>query len=148
MVMTDQEIIDSIIKGLNKNNKASFRGNDLLDIFIIGKDLISQDIFRDDEKIFPELVQTDYFYFKQKLMNHLSRHNIHFITGPDDFLDIFANKDIYNDYMKVYNLQHEIDNLDIIASNVKHSDEERIAALENMYEKYNEERDILDKYEV
>lgn len=148
MVMTDQEIIDSIIKGLNKNNKASFRGNDLLDIFIIGKDLISQDIFREDEKIFPELVQTDYHYFKQKLINHLSRNNIHFISWTDDFLDIFANKDIYNDYTKVYALQHEIDTLDIIASDVKHSDEERIAALENMYEKYNQERDILDKYEI
>ena len=146
MVMNDQEIIDSIIKELEKVHKVSFRGNDLLDTFISGKDLISLDIFREEVKIIPELVQTDYQYFKQKLTNYLSRNDIYFIQNSEDFLDIFANKDIYHDYLKVYDIQHEIDKLDIIASDSKYSDKERINTLEKMYELYNQERDILEKY--
>ncbi len=146
MVMTDQEIIDSIIKGLEKSHRVSFRGNDLLDTFIAGKDLISPDVNSIEVKILPELVHTDYQYFKQKLINYLSRHQIYFIQGPEDFLDIFSNKDTYEDYTKVYKLRNEIDVLDTIASDPKSPDKERIAALENMYELYNQERDILEKY--
>ncbi len=144
--MTDQEIIDSIMKELEKVHKVSFRNNDLLDYFIIGKDLINQDIFREEEKIFPELVQTDYHYFKKKLIDYLSMHQIYFIQKPEDYLDIFYDKNIYEDYMKVYTFQHEIDRLDVIASDSKSPDKERIVALENMYELYNQERDILEKY--
>lgn len=146
MVMTDQEIIDSIIKDLEIDHKVSFRGNDLLNTFIVGKDLISPYAYHLEVKILPELVQTDYQYFKQKLVNYLSRHQIYFIQGPDDFLDIFSDKNTYEDYSKVYTFQNEIDRLDIIASNPKSPDKERIAALENMYELYNQERDILEKY--
>lgn len=146
MVMTDQEIIDSIIKGLEKSHRVSLRGNDLLDTFIAGKDLISPDVNSIEVKILPELVHTDYQYFKQKLINYLSRHQIYFIQGPEDFLDIFSDKDIYEDYTKAYRLQNEIDVLDTIASDPKSPDKERIDALEKMYELYNQERDILEKY--
>ena len=74
MVMTDQEIIDSILKGLEKSHKVSLRGNDLLNYFIIGKDLISPYAYHLEVKILPELVQTDYQYFRQKLINYLSRN--------------------------------------------------------------------------
>lgn len=147
MVMTDQEIIDSIIKGLEKTHKVSFRGNDLLNYFIIGKDLLSLDPYSIEVKILPELVQTDYQYFKQKLIDYITKHQMYFIQGNEDFLDIFSDKNIYVDYTKVYTYQNEIDTLDIIASDPKSPDKERIAALEKMYELYNQERDILDKYE-
>ncbi len=148
MVMTDREIIDSIIKGLKESRKISFRDNDLLRTFIAGKDLTSPDLYYPEMKMLPDLVQTDYQYFKQKLIDYLSRNQMSFIQGPQDsdFLDIFSDKNIYDDYVKVYTLQNEIDRLDIIASNTKISDKERIDALEKMYELYNQERDILEKY--
>jgi len=146
MVMTDQEIIDSILNGLKDSHKVSFRDSDLLKTFFAGKDLISTNLYYPEIKMLPELVQTDYQYFKQKLIDHLSRHKIPFIQGSDDFLDIFVDKDTYNDYIKVYTLQHQIDNLDIIASDIKSLDKERIDALEKMYQLYNQERNILEKY--
>lgn len=146
MVMTDQEIIDSILEGLKDSHMVSFRDSDLLRTFFTGKDLTSTNLYYPEIKMLPELVQTDYQYFKQKLIDYLSRNEIPFIQGSDDFLDIFANKDIYQDYVKVYTLQHEIDNLDVIASDPKSLDKERIDALEKMYQLYNQERDILEKY--
>lgn len=147
--MTDQEIIDSIIKGLKESKKISFRGNDLLNSFIIGKDLTSPYLYYPEMKMLPDLVQTDYQYFKQRLIYYLSINQIPFIQGPEDgnFLDIFSDKNIYSDYVKVYTLQSKIDRLDIIASNPELSDKERIDTLEKMYELYNQERDILEKYE-
>ena len=146
MIMTDQEIIDFILKGLKEINKISFRDNDLLNTFLTGKDLISPNLYYPEVKILPELIQTDYQYFKQKLIDHLSRNQIPFIQGPEDFLDIFANRNIYEDYVKVYTLRDEIDRLDIIASDSKSSDKERIETLEKMYQLYNQEMDILEKY--
>ncbi len=146
MIMTDQEIIESIIKRLEKSNKISFRGNDLLKTFVAGKDLISSYTDLSEEEILPKLAQTDYQYFKHKLINYLSKNQIPFIQGPEDFLDIFGNENMYYDYIKVYNLQREIDNLDAIASDAKHSDEERVSALEKMYGLYSQERDILERY--
>ena len=142
MVMTDRDIISSIIKDLKNTHKVSFRNNDLLNTFIVGKDLMSPYI----NMLLPELVQTDYHYFKQKLIDYLSIHNIYFIQKSDDFLDIFYDKDTYEDYTKVYTFQNEIDKLDIIASDSKSSDKDRIKALEKMYDLYNQERDILEKY--
>jgi hypothetical protein len=152
MVMTDQEIIDSIIKELenihkvSNTHKVSFRDNDLLNTFIVGKDLISPYAYHLEVKILPELVQIDYQYFKQKLIDYLSKRQIYFIQKPEDFLDIFPDKSTYEDYIKVYALQDEIDRLDIIASDSKSPDQERIGALEKMYALYNQERDILEKY--
>ncbi len=146
MVMKDQEIIDSILEGLKDYHRVSFRDSDLLSTFFAGKDLTSKSLYYPEVKMLPELVQTDYQYFKKKLIDHLSRNKIPFIQGSDDFLDIFADKDIYQDYVKVYTLQHEIDSLDIIASDPKSLDKERIDALEKMYQLYNQERNILEKY--
>lgn len=146
MVMTDQEIIDSILEGLKDSHKVSFRDSGLLHTFFTGKDLTSANLYYPEVKMLPELVQTDYQYFKQKLIDYLSRNEIPFIQGYDDFLDIFVNKDIYHDYVKVYTLQHEIDNLDVIASDPKSLDKERIDALEKMFQLYNQERNILEKY--
>ena len=146
MVMTDQEITDFILRGLKEINKISFRDNDLLNTFLTEKDLISPNLYDPKVKILPELVQTDYQYFKQKLIDHLLRNQIPFIQGPEDFLDIFVDRNIYEDYVKVYTLRDEIDRLDIIISDSKSSDQERIETLEKMYQLYNQEMDILEKY--
>ena len=137
MVMTDQEIIDSILKELENANKVSFRDSDLLRTFITAKDLTSPDLYYPNMEILPELVQTDYRYFKQKLIDNLSDHEIPFIQGPEDFLDIYANKNIYEDFVKAYTLQVKIDELDITASNPNLSDTDRVDALEKMYGLYN-----------
>jgi len=144
MMMKDQEIIDFIIKGLEESKKISFRDNDLLNTFITGKDISPVNIrhishLRNSDRI-------NYQNFKQKLIDYLSKHQIPFIQGPDDFLDIFANRETYEDYAKVYTLQNEIDKLDTIASDPKYQEKERIAALERMYQLYNQERNILEKY--
>ncbi len=143
---TDQEIIRSIIERLKKSNKISFRDNDLLKTFISGKDLTSSYMYTQDEETLIKLTKEDYQNFKQKLIKYLSDTQIYFIQLSEDSLDIFSYEDIYKDYKKVYDLQHEIDNLDIIASDIKYSDDERVNALEKMYELYNQERDILERY--
>ena len=61
-------------------------------------------------------------------------------------MDIFTNEETYRDYIKIYEFRHKIDDLDIIASDTIYPDKERVIALEKMYELYNQERDILEKY--
>ena len=144
MIMKDQEIIDFIIKGLEESNKISFRNNDLLNTFITGKDISPTNIYHPSN--LNKNDQKNYQRFKEMLIEHLSRHQMPFIQGPDDFLDIFSNKGTYEDYVRVYTLQNEIDILDTIASDQKNPEKERIIALERMYQLYNQERNILEKY--
>ena len=142
--MTNQEIINIVIEKLKETGKLSLRGDDIYRIFITGKELESP---HPQVDMLPnQFVESDFMYFKKELLDYLTRNKVYYISGENGFLDIFTNQEVFNDYKYVYMLQEEIDRLNIIVMAPETPRDDRIKALENMYDLNTKKSNILEKY--
>lgn len=92
MVLTDQQIILFIIDELKKTGELHFRGDDLYKTFLAGKEIAIPIPL--EETVPKKFIDLDYKYFKNELFKHLEKHDIQFILGENDNLDIFINRQI------------------------------------------------------
>ena len=157
MILTNQQITDFIIDEVKKTGKLHFRKDDLYKTFLAGKEIESQappeDIENMEDVLPSQFINLDYGYFKEELFSYLKKHNVPFIRLEDDSLDIFASKlvyttakAVYDDYMKVYQIQDEIDRLSALITDPKTPEEEKIEilALQSALEEQKDK--ILTKY--
>lgn len=144
MVFTNQQIIDFIIDETKRAGKLHFRGNDLYKTFLAGKEI---EFRAPPEDMLPsEFVALDYKYFKDELFNYLKKHDIPFIRLENDSVDIFSSKLVYSDYIKIYQLQDEIDRLSTLISDPRIPEKEKIEILDRQSGLEEEKDKILTKY--
>lgn len=142
MIMTNQEIINIVIEKLKETGKLSLRGDDLYRIFITGKGLETPQV----DMLPGQFVESDFVYFKAELLDYLTRNKVYYISGENGFLDIFTSQEVFNDYKYVYMLQEDIDRLNTIVMAPETPRDDRIRALENMYDLNSKKSNILNKY--
>lgn len=144
MVFTNQQIIDFIIDEVKRAGKFHFRGDDLYKTFLAGKEI---EFRAPPEDMLPsEFVALDYKYFKDELFDYFKKHDIPFIKLENDNLDIFSSELVHRDYLKVYQLQDEIDRLSVIISDPITSDKEKIEILASQSDLEEKKGKILTKY--
>lgn len=147
MVLTNQQMVNFIIDQVKKTGKLHFRKDDLYKTFLAGKEIEFHTPSEDKEDMLPsQFINLDYRYFKEELFSYLKKNNVPFIRLKDDDLDIFSNKLAYDDYMKVYQLQNEIDRLSILKADPKTLDEEKIDMLTAQSDLEEQKYKILTKY--
>lgn len=144
MIMTNQDIINIVVEKLKETGKLSFRGDDLYRLFITNKE--SEYSHLQMDTLSNQFTETDFIHFKNELLNFLTRNKIYYIVGDNDFLDIFASKEVFEDYKHVYMTQEDIYRLDTIIMALETPRNERVKALKNVHELYNRKVKIIDKY--
>lgn len=142
MIMTNQEIINIVIEKLRETGKLSLRGDDLYRIFITGKELESPQA----DMLPGQFIEADFVYFKIELLDYLTRNKVYYISGENGFLDIFICKEVFDDYKYVYMAQEDIDRLNTMVIAPGTTRDDRIRALEYMYDINNKKSNILKKY--
>jgi len=140
--MTNQEIINIIIEKLKESGKLPFRGDDLYRLFITGKELESPQA----DMLPGQFIEADFVYFKRELLDYLTRNKVYYISGENGFLDLFTSKEVFDDYKYAYMAQEEINRLNIIVMAPETLRDDRIKALEEMYDLHNKKSIILKKY--
>lgn len=144
MTMTNQEIINVVIEKLKETGKLSLRGDELYRLFITDKEL--EYPHSQIDTLSNQFIETDFTYFKNELLNFLTRNKIYCIVGDNGFLDIFTSKEVFDDYKHVYMTQEDIYRLDTIIMALETPRNERVKALKNVHELYNRKVRIIDKY--
>lgn len=145
MILTNMQISDFIMDELKKVGRLHFRGDDLYKTFLAGKEI---ELRVPPEEFLPsEFVDLDYKYFKEEFLNYLRKHDIPSIVLEDDSLDIFTSKIIRNDFLKAYQLQDEINRLDILIVDPRTTEEEEMELLARQIGLIEEKDTILAKYE-
>lgn len=152
MIMTNQGIINIVVEKLKETGKLSLRGDDLYRLFITNKELeysypqIDTLSHSQISALSNQFIDTDFAHFKNELLNFLTRNKIYCIVGDNGFLDIFASKEVFDDYKHVYMTQEDIYRLDTIIMSLDTPRNERVKALKNVHELYNKKARIIDKY--
>lgn len=144
MIMTNQDIINIVIEKLKETGKLSLRGDGLYRLFIADKELECS--YPQIDTLSNQFIEIDFTNFKNELLNFLTRNKIYYIIGDNDFLDIFTNNEVFEDYKHVYMTQEDIYRLDTIIMALETPRNERVRSLKNIHELYNKKARIIDKY--